>query len=51
VLESALLGIAQTDHRLLAAFAIILAVSALAAGYLPARRAASIDPMVAIRND
>jgi predicted permease len=51
VLESAMLGIAQADHRLLGAFAVILAISALAAGYLPARRAASIDPMVAIRND
>jgi putative ABC transport system permease protein len=51
VLESALLGIAQNDPRLLAGFAAALAISALAAGYVPARRAAAIDPMLALRND
>ena len=51
VLESAMLGIAQNDPRLLAGFAAALGLSALAAGYVPARRAASIDPMVALRND
>lgn len=51
VLESALLGMAQNDPRLLAGFAAALAISALAAGYVPARRAAAIDPMVALRND
>jgi ABC-type antimicrobial peptide transport system permease subunit len=51
VLESAMMGIAQNDPRLLAGFAAALGLSALAAGYVPARRAASIDPMVALRND
>ena len=50
VLESAMLGIAHNDQRLLAAFAAVLALSALAAGYLPARRAAAIDPMAAMRD-
>ncbi len=51
VLESAMFGIAQNDPRLLAGFAATLAVSALIAGYVPARRAAAIDPMVAMRGD
>ena len=51
LLESAMMGIAQNDPRLLAGFAAALGLSALAAGYVPARRAAGIDPMVALRND
>ena len=50
-LESGFMGIAQQDHRLLAAFAVTLTAAALVAGYLPARRAAGIDPMIAMRND
>lgn len=49
VREAALLGIATGDARIFATFAAILTVAALAAGYLPARRAASIDPMIALR--
>jgi putative ABC transport system permease protein len=51
MLESALFGIAQADVRLLAGFAAALSASALIAGYVPARRAAGIDPMLAMRND
>ncbi|MEX2273777.1 MAG: ABC transporter permease [Vicinamibacterales bacterium] len=51
LLESSMMGIAQNDPRLLAGFAAVLTASALAAAYVPARRAALIDPMVAIRND
>jgi putative ABC transport system permease protein len=49
VLESALLGIASSDARVVAGFAAVLMASALLAGYLPARRAATIDPMIALR--
>ena len=51
VLESSLFGIAQSDPRLLAGFAAVLTASALLAGYVPARKAAGIDPLVAMRND
>ena len=49
VMESALLGIASSDARLFAGFAAVLLASALLAGYVPACRAAAIDPMIALR--
>jgi putative ABC transport system permease protein len=49
LMESALLGIATSDAKIFAAFAGTLMVTALLAGYIPARRAAGIDPMVALR--
>jgi ABC-type antimicrobial peptide transport system permease subunit len=51
LLEANLMGMAQNDPRLLAGFSAVLGIAALAAGYLPARRAAAIDPMVAIRGE
>jgi putative ABC transport system permease protein len=49
LIEAGLVGVASTDLRVVAALAVTLVAAALAAGYLPARRAASIDPMVAFR--
>lgn len=49
VMEQAMLGIASGDARVLAAFAGVLVGAGLVAGYLPARRAAAIDPMIALR--
>ncbi|MEO6239362.1 MAG: ABC transporter permease [Vicinamibacterales bacterium] len=49
LMQAGLLGIASGDARLFAAFAAVLVGAALLAGYLPARRAASIDPMTALR--
>ena len=51
LIEAGLLGVASSDVRVTGALALILVASALAAGYLPARRAASIDPTVALRGE
>jgi putative ABC transport system permease protein len=51
VLRSVLVGVAPADAGLLAiGVAIMLAVAA-AAAFLPARRAAAIDPIVVLRNE
>ena len=49
VLQSLLFGVTATDPLLLAVSALLLLVVAVAAGWLPARRAASIDPADALR--
>jgi predicted permease len=47
--SSLLFGIRPSDPRALAAVGMLLAVISLVASYLPARRAAKVDPMVALR--
>ena len=42
-------GVAPTDLVTFAALAGLLVVTALAASYVPARRAMRVDPMVALR--
>ncbi len=49
VMEAGLLGIASGDATIFAVFSTVLIGTALVAGYLPARRAAAIDPMTALR--
>jgi ABC-type antimicrobial peptide transport system permease subunit len=49
LVQSQLFGLSAHDPAAIAAAAAILAVVALVAGYLPARRATRVDPMLALR--
>jgi predicted permease len=46
-----LFGITPAQPAVFALPAVVLAVAALAAGWLPARRASRVDPMVALRHE
>ncbi len=50
-LGSLLFGVEPLDVPTFAGVVVVLLISALLAGYIPARRAASIDPMMALRHD
>jgi ABC-type lipoprotein release transport system permease subunit len=49
--QSWLFGIERTDAPTIAATAAALVAIALVASYVPARRAARVDPIVAMRGD
>src|SRR6266568_1835126 len=51
LLSSQLYGVKSYDPAILSLAALVLAASALVAGFVPARRAASIDPMQALRTE
>jgi predicted permease len=50
LLRHQLLGVQPTDPVTLASIAVLLGAVALAASYLPARRAAAVDPALALRH-
>jgi len=43
--------VSSVDPRVYALAGVLLIASSLLASYLPARRAASIDPLVSLRHD
>ena len=51
LVSSLLFGVKSTDPLTFAGIAILLAIVALVASYIPARRAARIDPMICLRCD
>ena len=50
-MQSTLYGVRALDLFVIASVTVVLLVTALLASYLPARRAAGIDPMQALRNE
>jgi predicted permease len=51
LMSSLLYGVSPTDPLTLAAVSLLLAAVTLAASYIPARQAAAVDPMVALRHE
>jgi putative ABC transport system permease protein len=51
VLRGFLVGVSTADPATLAITALVLLIVAVLASYVPARRAARLDPMVALRNE
>ncbi len=51
LMESLVWGVGSTDTATFVTAPLVLLVAALVASYLPARRAASVDPLVALRSE
>ena len=51
IMSSLLSNVVPLDLRTVAAFTVLLAAAAMLAAYVPARRAARVDPMVALHHE
>jgi ABC-type antimicrobial peptide transport system permease subunit len=51
LIESQLFGVKASNPLVFLAAAVVLSTVAFLAGWLPARRAAAVDPMVALRHE
>ena len=51
VLDHLLFGVSALDPLTFAAACLLISITALLASYIPARRAASVDPMIVLRMD
>ena len=50
-MASLIFGVVSVDFEILAGFSALLVLVALGAGYLTARRATRVDPMVAFHHE
>jgi putative ABC transport system permease protein len=51
LVKSLLFGVTATDPATFAGVAFVLVAAAMIATYLPARRAAAVDPIIALRTE
>jgi putative ABC transport system permease protein len=51
LMKDQLFGVVPWDPKMLAAATVLLAVAAIVASVMPVRRAAGVQPMIALRND